>query len=99
MDSISHAIHNFCSNELELNNGTIVCVLVDRTNEMFIKPDTTTLVTLSRINTSRWESSRVEISQISDKDINNVYLANIIMKMLGMVIHRFRDARIQKFKK
>jgi hypothetical protein len=87
-----------CTKGPELNQGTIVCILVDRTNEMFLKPDTATLVTLSGVNTSKWDASRVEISQISDKDINNVYVANINSENAWYGNSSIRDARIQKFK-
>jgi len=87
-----------CSKGPELNTGTIVSVLVDRTNEMFLKPDTATLVTLSSINNAKWENYRIELSQISDKDINNVYVVNIDNENSWYGNSSIRDARIQKFK-
>lgn len=87
-----------CSKGPELKTGTIISVLIDRTNEMILKPDTTTLVILSGINAAKWEGSRVEVSLISDKDINNVYTANIVDENAWYGNSSIRDARIQKFK-
>lgn len=87
-----------CSKSSDLNSGSIVSVLVDRTNMMALKPDSTTLIKLSGVDISLWDGARVELTLISDKDVNNVYVTKIPTENSWYGNSTMREAQVQKFK-
>lgn len=78
--------------------GTLISILIDRTNEMPLKPEANTLVSLTGIYADKWVGSRVEISEISNKDINNSFVAVINDESSINGNNTIRDAKIIRFK-
>ncbi|MDP1728502.1 MAG: hypothetical protein Q8M15_17085 [Bacteroidota bacterium] len=88
-----------CSKEENIPFDTEIIDLVDRTNIMPLRPDSTSLITLAGLEQSKWSGVKVEVSLISDRDVNFTYTAKIAKENAWYGNKTMRSIQIQKFKR